>query len=186
MPVDLYAILCIEVSATQDEVRKAYKQRVLETHPDKLAPGSSDEDKLRAEAQFRDVHDAFKTLGDAQLRQAYDARRRLPNLSTRPSDYYAARLAELRAQQAEARAEWVRQTEARHQERLAALRERAAAEIRMHERMRARVQEAGVQSAEIESMLNELAELIPGWEERKRAAAERRKTNPQSSGDGRR
>lgn len=94
-------------------------------------------------------------------------------MSTRPSDYYAARLAELRAQQAEARAEWVRQTEARHQERLAALRERAAAEIRMHERMRARVQEAGVQSVEIENMLNELAELIPGWEERKRAAAER-------------
>jgi DnaJ family protein C protein 17 len=36
-------------------VRRAYKQRALETHPDKLDPVLSEEDKHAAEARFHQV-----------------------------------------------------------------------------------------------------------------------------------
>lgn len=36
-------------------VRKAYRQKVLETHPDKLGPDASEQEKQEAEDQFRRV-----------------------------------------------------------------------------------------------------------------------------------
>ena len=42
-------------------VRRAYKQKALETHPDKLDPGSSDEEKQAAKAQFYKVAYVYAT-----------------------------------------------------------------------------------------------------------------------------
>lgn len=37
---------------THASVRKAYKKRILETHPDKLDPNSTEEERLAADDQF--------------------------------------------------------------------------------------------------------------------------------------
>ncbi|KAI0057234.1 hypothetical protein BV25DRAFT_1831387 [Artomyces pyxidatus] len=50
-------------------VRRAYKQKVLETHPDKLSPDATEEEKAEARERFSEVHEAFETLGDADQRR---------------------------------------------------------------------------------------------------------------------
>lgn len=37
-------------------VRKAYRKRALETHPDKLDPGANEKEKQEAERQFHEVN----------------------------------------------------------------------------------------------------------------------------------
>jgi len=69
----LYDILGISKSASADEVRKAYRKKALETHPDKLSPHASAATRQAAEAQFHLIHNAFETLSDPHRRKAYDA-----------------------------------------------------------------------------------------------------------------
>jgi len=57
-----YSCLGISMGASMHDVRRAYRNRVLETHPDKGGTNSA----------FRMVHEAFKVLGDAVARAAYD------------------------------------------------------------------------------------------------------------------
>lgn len=66
---DLYTVLGITRTATEDEIRKAYKRRSLETHPDK--PGGSKE-------EFQAVSQAKQILLDPGLRAEYDATGRIP------------------------------------------------------------------------------------------------------------
>ena len=61
---NLYAILKISPSASQSEVKAAYKRQALEAHPDK--GGSS--------LAFQQVVAAFEQLADPLLRRAYDQR----------------------------------------------------------------------------------------------------------------
>ncbi|KAF9453578.1 DnaJ-domain-containing protein [Macrolepiota fuliginosa MF-IS2] len=68
----LYDILGIDKSASGDEVRKAYRKKALETHPDKLSPHASAAKRQAAEAQFHLIHSAFETLSDPHRRKAYD------------------------------------------------------------------------------------------------------------------
>jgi DnaJ family protein C protein 17 len=70
----LYDVLGIEKTASGDEVRKAYRKRALETHPDKLDLGANEEEKQEAERQFHEVHEAFQVLGDPVQRKAHDHR----------------------------------------------------------------------------------------------------------------
>ncbi|KXN86567.1 Chaperone protein DnaJ [Leucoagaricus sp. SymC.cos] len=69
----LYDILGISKSASPDEVRKAYRKKALETHPDRLGPDASAASRRAAEAQFHLIHNAFETLSDSHRRKAYDA-----------------------------------------------------------------------------------------------------------------
>jgi DnaJ family protein A protein 2 len=66
---DLYGILRIGKGASEEEIRKAYKARSLETHPDK--PGGSKE-------EFQAVNQAKQILLDPALRAEYDATGRIP------------------------------------------------------------------------------------------------------------
>jgi curved DNA-binding protein CbpA len=59
---DHYAVLKVDASATDAEIRKAYKRRSLELHPDK--GGSADD--------FKRLQDAYEILSDAKLRSLYD------------------------------------------------------------------------------------------------------------------
>ena len=61
---NLYAILKISPSASQSEVKAAYKRQALASHPDK--GGSS--------LAFQQVVAAFEQLADPLLRRAYDQR----------------------------------------------------------------------------------------------------------------
>ena len=63
---ELYTILEIPKTATDDEIKKAYKKAALKHHPDRN-PNNPD-----ATAKFQEVGKAFATLSDPQKRQRYD------------------------------------------------------------------------------------------------------------------
>lgn len=66
MAQDLYAVLGVPKTATEDEIKKAYRKLAKKYHPD-LHPGDKE-----AEAKFKEVNDAYEVLGDAQKRSNYD------------------------------------------------------------------------------------------------------------------
>ncbi len=66
MSRDLYAILGLSRNASDDDVRRAYKRKAKETHPD-LHPG----DATKAET-FKAASAAYEILGDRQKRAQYD------------------------------------------------------------------------------------------------------------------
>lgn len=66
MANDLYAILGVARGANQADIRRAYKRKAKELHPD-LHP--DDEDKL---SQFKAVSSAYEILSDVEKRGQYD------------------------------------------------------------------------------------------------------------------
>ncbi|KKU31998.1 MAG: Chaperone protein DnaJ [candidate division WWE3 bacterium GW2011_GWA1_46_21] len=65
---DYYEILGISKSASQDEVKNAYRNLARKHHPDMAAPT----DKAEAERRFKEINEAYQVLGDAQKRKSYD------------------------------------------------------------------------------------------------------------------
>jgi molecular chaperone DnaJ len=63
---DYYDTLEISRSATADEIKKAYRKKALQYHPDRN-PGDSE-----AERKFKDVSEAYEVLSDEKKRQIYD------------------------------------------------------------------------------------------------------------------
>ena len=63
---DYYEILGVSKSATQEELKKAYRQMALKYHPDK-----NPEDKT-AEDKFKEAAEAYEILSDQQKRAKYD------------------------------------------------------------------------------------------------------------------
>jgi DnaJ-class molecular chaperone len=62
---DLYSILCLNRDATQDDIKKAYKQMALQHHPDKN--GGDD-------TKFKKINEAYQILSDPDKRKMYDLR----------------------------------------------------------------------------------------------------------------
>lgn len=69
---DYYQLLGIPQSASQEDVRQAYKKQSLRTHPDRLVNVSPAE-KRRATERFQAVADAYYVLSDPKRRKEYDA-----------------------------------------------------------------------------------------------------------------
>ncbi|MDV3428681.1 MAG: molecular chaperone DnaJ [Bacillota bacterium] len=63
---DYYSILGIEKSASQDEIRSAFRKLAIKYHPDK-----NKGDKA-AEEKFKEVNEAYQVLSDPQKRSNYD------------------------------------------------------------------------------------------------------------------
>mmetsp|Transcript_56530 Transcript_56530/g.120246 ORF Transcript_56530/g.120246 Transcript_56530/m.120246 type:complete len:210 (-) Transcript_56530:1300-1929(-) len=64
---DYYVVLGVSRSASDDEIKKAYRKAALKWHPDKN-PDNKDE----AEMQFKAVSEAYQILSDPKQRVAYD------------------------------------------------------------------------------------------------------------------
>jgi DnaJ like chaperone protein len=56
-----YAVLEISPSATDDEVRTAYRRMAMKNHPDKVATLGPDVQKAAAE-KFRQIQEAYETI----------------------------------------------------------------------------------------------------------------------------
>src|SRR5947199_5932998 len=63
---DFYAVLGVERTASDDEIKKAYRKLAMANHPDRNN-GSKE-----AEERFKDITEAYDVLRDPQKRAAFD------------------------------------------------------------------------------------------------------------------
>lgn len=67
MKRDYYEVLGIGKTATEAELKKAYRKKALEYHPDK------NPDDKKAEEKFKEVAEAYEVLSDPKKRKMYDS-----------------------------------------------------------------------------------------------------------------
>ena len=63
---DYYEVLGIDKSASETEIKKAYRKMAIKYHPDK------NPDDKEAEDKFKEAAEAYDVLSDAQKKQRYD------------------------------------------------------------------------------------------------------------------
>jgi len=67
MARDYYEVLGVKRSATDAEIKKAYRRLAMKYHPDRN-PGKEKE----ATEKFKEINEAYGVLGDAEKRQQFD------------------------------------------------------------------------------------------------------------------
>ena len=63
---DYYEVLGVEKSASADDIKKAYRKKALQYHPDRN-PGDKE-----AEAKFKECNEAYEVLSNDEKRSRYD------------------------------------------------------------------------------------------------------------------
>ncbi|CAE8587256.1 unnamed protein product [Polarella glacialis] len=69
--IDAYDTLGLPLTATEEEIKKAYKRLSLQCHPDKVMGGDA-RDTAAAAARFNDITSAKDILSDGERRKIYD------------------------------------------------------------------------------------------------------------------
>ena len=64
--VDLYSVLGVSIMATEEELRRSWKKRALENHPDRHAGDPN------ATIRFQAIQHAYNVLKDPKRRKEYD------------------------------------------------------------------------------------------------------------------
>jgi DnaJ-class molecular chaperone len=65
---DYYKILGVERTASEDEIRKAFRKLARQHHPDVAKTN-----KAQAEEKFKEINEAYDVLSDPEKRKRYDA-----------------------------------------------------------------------------------------------------------------
>lgn len=63
---DYYEVLGVSKTASEDEIKKAFRKMAMKYHPDR------NPDNKEAEEKFKEVNEAYAVLSDKQKRSAYD------------------------------------------------------------------------------------------------------------------
>ena len=64
--LNYYAVLGVEVQASQEVIKKAYRQLALQYHPDR------NQGNRQAEQKIREINEAYEIIGDPEARKTYD------------------------------------------------------------------------------------------------------------------
>ena len=64
---DYYEVLGVDKSATDEELKKAFRKLAKQYHPD-----ANPNNKEEAEKKFKEVNEAYEVLSDKQKRSMYD------------------------------------------------------------------------------------------------------------------
>ena len=63
---DFYDVLGVAKGASEEEIKKAFRRKAMELHPDR------NQDNPKSEHQFKEVNEAYDCLKDRQRKAAYD------------------------------------------------------------------------------------------------------------------
>ena len=76
MPKDYYKILGLNKSASEAEIKKAFRKLAHQHHPDKNGSGSAE--------KFKEINEAFQVLNDPEKKNQYD---QFGHNAFRPEDF---------------------------------------------------------------------------------------------------
>lgn len=164
--MNLYGALDVSHSASDEEIRKAYKRKALETHPDRLGPSASQSQRENAQTHFQKIREAFVVLSDANKRRAYDASLATQTGSeSKPFHKPDCKASDEQLSKMRDRTEWAQQQRKRDEERINAMREKDK-QAKDEENRKAR------EAKMTQEFVQDLFAVNPEWDERRKRVSQ--------------